>query len=341
MKKFNNLKVVEKFKYFAIVPVAILIVAIVLLFTVGANIGIDFAGGAVVKFDVGEYLTLDDTVKGEVKEIIINKVEESGFKISQERWSGDDNTVLELGLSLELDGKKIDVDNTLEQEEFRTRIEGSAENPNSGLQYIVENAVLDYNAGIEEVSLEFNFVGASASKLLKNAIWATVVAVIIMLIYIIIRFTLSFGLSAVICLLHDVLIMVALTTIFGIQINTTFIAAIITIVGYSINATIVLFDRVREIKKLASMKDKTNVEIANKAVGDTLSRSILTTITTLAAIVILAVVCAIMGITTMEQFALPIIFGLIAGTYSSILLAPSSWVLLNKLGAKIKKGKKA
>ena len=68
--------------------------------------------------------------------------------------------------------------------------------------------------------MEFNFVGASASKLLKNAIWATVVAVIVMLIYIIIRFTLSSGLSAVICLMHDVLIMIALTTIFRIQINT-------------------------------------------------------------------------------------------------------------------------
>ncbi len=341
MKKFNNLKVVEKFKYFVIVPVAILLTAIILLFTIGANIGIDFAGGAIVKFDVGGYITVDGQAKEDVKNIIIDEVESKGFKVSQERWSGDDNNVLELGLSLELDGNKIDVNDVEEQEEFRTRIEGSAENPNSGLQNAIENAVLAYNAQIEEVTMEFNFVGASASKLLKNAIWATVVAVIVMLIYIIIRFTLSSGLSAVICLLHDVLIMIALTTIFRIQINTTFIAAVITIVGYSINATIVLFDRVREVKKLASMKDKTNEEIANKAVGDTLSRSILTTITTLAAIVVLSVICAILGITAMQEFALPIVFGLIAGTYSSILLAPSSWVLLNKLGKKIKKGKKA
>ena len=122
--------------------------------------------------------------------------------------------------------------------------------------------------------------------------------------------------------------------IFQIQVNTTFIAAVITIVGYSINATIVIFDRIRENKALNSMKDATNVEIANKSVAETLSRTILTTITTLATILALALVCSLMGVITMEEFALPIIFGLLAGTFSSVLLAPSVWVLLKKVGAK-------
>ena len=155
-----------------------------------------------------------------------------------------------------------------------------------------------------------------------------------MLIYIIIRFTLTSGLAAVICLTHDVLMMLALTTIFQIQVNTTFIAAVITIVGYSINATIVIFDRIRENQALNSMKDKTNEEIANKSIAETLSRTILTTITTLAVIIILAIVCSLMGVVSMEEFALPIIFGLLAGTFSSVLLAPSVWVLLKKVGAK-------
>ena len=182
--------------------------------------------------------------------------------------------------------------------------------------------------------------GETSRKLLGNAIIATAVAVVIMLIYIGFRFTLSSGLAAVIALVHDVLIMLALTTIFRVQVNTTFIAAIITIVGYSINATIVIFDRIREVKNLESMKGATDAEIANKSVIDTLGRTILTTVTTLSVIVVLAIVCAITGVSTMSEFALPIIFGLLAGTYSSVFLSTPIWVYLRKLGAKIKKGGK-
>ncbi len=341
MMRINNFKIVEKFKYFIAVPIAILITGIVILFTLGMNVGIDFAGGAIVKFDLGDYAATHQEVKQDLKDDIIAKIEESGFTVSSDRWSGDDNTTLELGLLLSLDGKKIDLNNSTEQANFKERIEGTEENDyEDGLKILIENLVLQSNEGFDEVIFEYNFVGASAEKLLKNAIWATAVAVVIMLIYIMIRFTVSSGISAVICLSHDVLIMLALTTIFQIQLNTTFIAAIITIIGYSINATIVIFDRIREISALSSMKDKTDKEIANKAVKDTLNRTILTTITTMATIIILAIVCSVMGVTTMEEFALPIIFGLIAGTFSSILLAPSVWVYLKKLGTKIIKPKK-
>ena len=342
MKKINEMKIVEKFKYFIAVPIAILITGIVILFTLGMNVGIDFAGGAIVKFDLGDYAATHQEVKLDLKDDIISKIEESGFSVSSDRWSGDDGTVLELGLLLSLDGQKIDLSDSAQQSNFKERIEGTEENSyEDGLKIAIENLVLASNEGFDEVGFEYNFVGASAEKLLKNALWATAVAVVIMLIYIMIRFTVSSGISAVICLTHDVLLMLALTTIFQIQINTTFIAAVITIIGYSINATIVIFDRIREISALNSMKDKTDKEIANKAVKDTLSRTILTTITTMVVIIILAIVCSLMGVTTMEEFALPIIFGLIAGTFSSILLAPSVWVYLKKLGTKISKAKKA
>ncbi len=335
---FKSLKIVEKFKYFIAVPVAILITGIIILFTLGMNVGIDFAGGAIVKFDLGDYAATHAEVKGELREDIIEVVKEKGFTVSSERWSGDDNTILEVGLLLSLDGNKIDLNDDAQQSEFKNRIEGTEENGyKDGLQAIVEELVLASNEGFDEVVFEYDFVGASAEKLLKNALWATLIAVLVMLIYIMIRFTVSSGLAAVICLTHDVLMMLALTTIFQVQVNTTFIAAVITIIGYSINATIVIFDRIREIKKLDSMKDATDKEIANKAISDTLSRTILTTLTTLATIVVLAIVCTVMGVITMEEFALPIIFGLIAGTFSSILLAPSAWVYLKKLGAKIKK----
>lgn len=345
MKKINNLKIVEKFKYFAPIALALILAGLIVILTLGMNIGIDFAGGAIVKVDLGATLSQDSTAKNEVKELVFKEIENNGFEVSSDRWSGDDGTVLEVGLSLKLDGKKIDLSNTDDLAIFNERIQGSTtdEGNSEGLEELINKAIENYNQSIEldENWFQYDFVGASAQKLLKNALWATAVAVVVMLIYIVIRFTLSSALSAVICLMHDVLVTIALTAIFNIQVNTTFIAAIITIIGYSINATIVIFDRVREVKSLDSMKGKSLNEIANKSIKDTLGRTILTAITTLAVIVILSIVCSVMGVSTMEEFALPIMFGLIAGTYSSVLLASPTWVYLNKLGAKIKKTKKA
>ncbi|MBO5926495.1 MAG: protein translocase subunit SecF [Clostridia bacterium] len=342
MMKIKNFKLVEKFKYFVIFPIVILITAIILLFTVGMNVGIDFAGGAIVKFNLGDYAATHQEVKEEAKSAIINEIQNKGFTVSSSRWSGDDNNVLELGLALNLDGKKINLSDSTQQSLFKERIEGTEANDfKDGLEKSIENLVLDLNEGFDEVIFEYDFVGASAIKLLKNALWATVVAVVVMLIYIIIRFTLSSGLSAIVCLTHDVLIMIALTTIFGVQVNTTFIAAVITIIGYSINATIIIFDRIREVQVLDSMKGKTDIEIANKSVNDTLSRTILTALTTLLTILVLAAVCALMGVSTMEEFALPIIFGLIAGTFSSVLLAPSAWIFFKNVGKKITKKEKS
>lgn len=343
--KFKDLKIVEKFKYSVAIALVVVLTGLVLMLipSVGMKVGIDFAGGAIVKVDLGDYASTHQEAREEAKNQIMEEVKANGFTISLDRWSGDNSTVLELSLSLELNGKKIDSKDDKAQDEYRAKIEGTLENNfNDGLKSKIESKLYDLDLGFEldDDWYEHDFVGASAINLLNNAIWATAVAVVAMLIYIVIRFTISSGLASVICLMHDVFVMFAFTTIFRIQVNTTFVVAVITIIGYSINASIVIFDRIREIRKLDSMKDKSDMEVANKAVNDTLSRTLLTTITTLAAIAILAIVCAIMGVTTMEEFALPIVFGLIAGAFSSVLLAPSLWVYFRKLGAKIKKQKK-
>ena len=193
---------------------------------------------------------------------------------------------------------------------------------------VAKGAVLDENA------VTAHTVGATASgSLLRNACIALLVAVVIMLIYIVIRFTLSSALASICALVHDVLIMIALTVIFQIPVNSTFIAAIITIVGYSINATIVVFDRIREESKQESNKDKTDAEIANYSIVKTLGRSILTTLTTLVMVLFLA----IFSVSTIKEFIIPIIFGLIAGAYSSVFLASSFWTIFRKVGKKSKK----
>ena len=181
-----------------------------------------------------------------------------------------------------------------------------------------------------------------SSEILKSALLAVSVALVLMLIYIVIRFELLSGLAAVLALVHDLLMMVCFMAIFHIEINSTFIAAIITILGYSINNTIIIFDRVRENIALYAHKRINGklvkpAYIANKSVQETVWRTINTTLTTL---IVIAMV-AIIGVSDIRVFALPIISGLLAGTYSSVFLAPTFWAMLAKAFPGAVKGPKA
>ena len=343
MMKIKNLKFnfFKNFKFLAPISLAIILIGVILMLIpkVGLNVGIDFAGGANVTIDFGDYVATHQEIKDDLVEEVNSVIEAEGFEIGSVRWSGDEENIYEVGLKYTLNGEKVDSSSETAQAEFLEKINGT-----DGLKVKIADAVNAYTTEFEftKDSISENIVGGETSrKLLNNAILATAIAIVIMLIYIAIRFTLTSGLAAIVALCHDVLVMLALTTIFQIQVNTTFIAAIITIVGYSINATIVIFDRVREISKLDSMKMASDAEIANKAIKDTLGRSILTTVTTLATIVVLAIVCSVLGISTMSEFALPIVFGLIAGAYSSVFLSAPIWVYFRRLGRKIKQGKKA
>ncbi len=176
-----------------------------------------------------------------------------------------------------------------------------------------------------------DLVGATVStELLFNAILAVALALVFMLCYIGLRFQLSSGLACIIALFHDVLIMFAFMAICHIEINSTFIAALITILGYSINNSIIVFDRVRENMHSLFCANMTPEQIANKSIRETLLRSINTTITTL----IMIVMVAIIGVSDIRIFAFPIIIGLLAGTFSSICIAPSFWALFQRVGKK-------
>ena len=163
-------------------------------------------------------------------------------------------------------------------------------------------------------------------ELVKNAIYAVIIAIIAIIIYISIRFKFSYAISSVIALLHDIAVIVILFSIFKIEVNVIFIAAILTILGYSINNTIVVFDRVRENMK--NKKDKLTKEIlknvVNKSISETLTRSIYTTITTL-----IPVICLIiLGSKGILPFNIAIIIGLFAGCYSSSILAGQLWYII-------------
>lgn len=159
----------------------------------------------------------------------------------------------------------------------------------------------------------------------RGAVIAIFIASIGMLIYIAFRFEWKFAVAAVIALIHDILIMLAFYGIFRIPINTPFIAAILIIVGYSINDTIVIFDRIRE--NIITTKKNKYEEMVDISINQTLRRSVNTSITTL-----LAIICLyIFGVTSIKDFTLPIIAGIIAGTYSSIFIASPLWYNLNMI----------
>ncbi|MEG0325890.1 MAG: protein translocase subunit SecF [Cellulosilyticaceae bacterium] len=170
-----------------------------------------------------------------------------------------------------------------------------------------------------------DFVSPTISPEIKaKAIEAVVLGAILMLIYISIRFKdFKFGASAVAGLIHDVLIMLAVYSIFRIPINNSFIAAMLTIIGYSINDTIIVFDRIRENKGRMKGNDE---EVINTSINQTLSRSINTSLTTLVMVALLF----IFGTSSVKEFAFPLLIGIISGTYSSIFIASPIWFEMRK-----------
>ena len=170
-----------------------------------------------------------------------------------------------------------------------------------------------------------------SSEMSRDAILAIIVATILMLVYIWFRFKdIRFGASSVICLIHDVLVVITFYALARITVGSTFVACILTIVGYSINATIVIFDRIRE--KLNTTKESLET-LVNDAVNQTLSRSLFTSLTTF----IMVAVLYILGVSSVKEFALPLMIGIICGTYSSVCLASAIWYILKtKIEAKNK-----
>ena len=188
-----------------------------------------------------------------------------------------------------------------------------------------EGFVAEYKVSKDNITNE-NISGAVSGEMKRSALMSVIAATICMLIYIIIRFrNLAFGASAVIALVHDVLVVATLYAIARMNVGNTFIACMLTIVGYSINATIIIFDRIRE-NMAERRRGETVAEIVDKAITQTFSRSINTTLTTL----IMVVVLFILGVSSVREFSLPIIVGLICGAYSSICITGTLWYFFVK-----------
>ncbi len=189
------------------------------------------------------------------------------------------------------------------------------------------NAMLENDFGVKENAITSTNIGSTISgEMRSQSLIAVVVAALFMLIYIWFRFKdLRFAGSAIIALLHDVLVVLALYALVRLSVGSAFIACMLTVIGYSVNDTIVIFDRIRENKKALQRETPESLKaMANESITQTLSRSISTSITT----AVMVLMLLILGVSSIREFAFPLLAGVICGTYSSICIATELWYLM-------------
>lgn len=277
------------------ISASIMVLALLLsLFGMGINVGIDFSGGMSMQYTMGEAVTQSD-IEG-----VLNGIGLKDYAVSVQGTGKD---------SINIRIKAIDEDG----------VQGVQASITEALQAKYPNAAI-YG--------DVNYVGPVAgATLLRNAFLSVLIAALCMLIYIAIRFDFNSGAAAVLGLVHDVLIMLSFMVILRsfVQMNSSFIAAMLTIVGYSINNTIIIFDRIREnARKMPSSTPR--ADVVNRSIKECLGRTINTTLTTLVTIVSLY----IFGVSSIREFALPIIVGIISGVYSANMINGYVWAFLEE-----------
>lgn len=319
----NRLPIYKYRYYWFLVPAVILFLALTLgaiysspgVFGNFANVGIDFEGGTVMTVS-GLNLDNYDDDRALIGEIL----SENGIAVSSWQTSGNNSIVVRYA-------------NFINNEDFNDRAEEMGAVNNSAALAIEER--LQASGRYDNVNIEANpemINGTARQDTINSSLIAVAVAMALMLIYTAIRFDLFSGIAALCTQFIDVIVTLSLVIIFRVSINASLIAALITVVAYSINNTIVIFDRIRENMAPFKHKDKTKADIPfilETSVTQCLRRALFTTLTTLITIVILAFFG--INIPSLSEFALPIIFGILSGLFSSIFLAPSIWGMLMDL----------
>ena len=202
----------------------------------------------------------------------------------------------------------------------------------------VVTALNDKYTNMGEATVK-NVQASYGKELLNSAVVAVVVSIVLLLVYVGIRFkTLGYtaALSAVLALMFDVAFLFAIYGIFKFPINSTFVAVVLTIIGYSINDTIIVYDRIRENKRLVT-KSNDAKEVINNSINQTMKRTIITSLTTLASIGVVLVFAIVKDQETLKQFSIPLVIGVAEGTYSSIFIASNLWYTIDKFVKKFKK----
>lgn len=281
-----------------IIAAVILVLGILSMLIRGFNLDIDFAGGSELTLSIGKNVSSElDTIKDIVKEV-------TGEDPSSVAKSGSDANQVIIKTK-ELSNEKTDK---------------------------LFDALKEKYALTAETFDSIQTVGSTISgDTQKTAIVSCLAAIVLILVYITIRFQFTSGLASIACLAFNIFTMIAFYSLLQIPVNSNLIAACLTILGYSINATIVVFDRIRENN--TKFAHESFDENANLAIKQTIARSINTTITTLLTIGMVY----ILGVDSIKNFALPIIIGIIAGVFSSVFLGAPLWGIFNGVFGKKQK----
>ncbi len=299
-KEKKSYRLYENRKIFAIISGAVLIIGIIAILTKGVSLDTQFIGGTVLEYDIDGTSIDTDMIEQTVSEQTDRPVT---IQVTDSKTDG----LTRLVITLAGNG-------------------GLSPQSQKAINQAVATAVNHPDLTVAQSFSVEPYIGAKA---LRNAIIAVIISFICITIYVWIRFTalsgLSAGIMALIALVHDVAIVFFTFVLFGIPIGDSFVAVVLTIIGYSINDTIVVYDRIRENTTHSSKQDL--IALINTSVTQVLARSVNTSITTAMCVLIILIASVLFGITSIYQFSLPMLTGLVSGCYSSICIASILWAM--------------
>ena len=290
--------ILKRSKLWFAISLLIIIPGIFCMFTKGFNFGIDFTGGTIIEMEFQQEVTLP-----QVRDVL--------------REYNLDNATIQLS---------GDASNVEASKDVMIRTMDLEENERKAVMASLKDEIGDYTVLREEK------VGATiGGELITDALMATVISWILIILYVSYRFEWRFGVAAILTLIHDVLIVLSVFSFLQKQVDSSFVAAILTIIGYSINDTIVIFDRIRENQRLHFKRGGDLNELANRSIYQTLTRSLYTVFTVLFTTFALY----FFGGDTTKDFSFALLVGFFSGSYSSIFVASPLWVVLkNRFPAK-------
>lgn len=307
---------VSKRKIFVIISSAVILLTIVCTFVLGVKVDIRFKGGSMLTFSYSGEITDADiaTEKEAIK--ALGNVPDVSITTGTSFTGGLNTMVVSFAADEKMDDDKL-----------------------NDINEAVVNALPDKN--IQNIDTT-NVSASSGSAFFVSCLIAVIVAFILLAVYIAFRFKkiggLSAGIIAIVCLLHDVAITYAVYVFGNMSLDSNFMAVILTLLGYSINNTIIIYDRLRENRAKYGNK-LTDAQLVNLSIKQTLPRSIITTATTVTAMISVSIVCALMGTTSILTFSIPLAIGMLVGFYSSVCLAGPLWIWVQELRSKKKTAK--
>ena len=283
-KQRTNIDFLGIKKYTTVFSVIMIVVSLFFIFTKGLNLGLDFTGGYQVQ--------IQTSTRSQDSETMTKELTKAGFEHTTITTFGDNNNFLI----------------KFAPDEVNTK----AKSLEDAQQYLKQQVESSLDAQVQSV----NYIGPQVGKeLASNGVLAIIIAMVCILIYISARFEMKFGISACIALLHDPIVILGIFAAFQLEFDLTVLAAVLAVIGYSLNDTVVIYDRVRE--NFRKMRNASVIEVVNRSINDTLSRTILTSGLTMLVVVVLY----LFGGSSVHNFSLALILGIVVGTYSSIYVA--------------------